>query len=70
MDVVEEIVGDEIVANKPNEVGQEDQQRQCDSRPEPAVQLTYRRARVSTEAAENSGDVKHDGVLGQQSQCQ
>ncbi len=31
MDVAEKIVGDEIMANKPNQVGKKDQQRQCNA---------------------------------------
>ena len=68
MDVLEEVVGDEVVAHQPEEVGQEDQERQGDAAPEPAALRVPARAREH-DAAENSGDVKDDGVLGQQAQA-
>jgi len=68
MDVVEKLVGDEIVAHQPNEVGQEDQQRQGNSRPEPAAQDEPARTGEHN-TGENPCNVKHHGIFGQQSQA-
>src|SRR5208282_6603920 len=68
VDVVEELVGDKIVAHQPEEVGQENQKRQCDPGPEPAAQDKSART-GERNTGQEPGDVKHDGVLGLEPQA-
>ena len=62
VDVLEEGVGNPVMADEPEEVRQEDEERESDASPEPAGGKVAARGGEG-ESGENAGDVEDDGVF-------
>ena len=69
VNVLEEGVGDEVVSNEPEDVRRKDDESDCDAGPEPLRREVPACGR-KRHADENSGNVKDDGVFGEQREAE
>ena len=69
VNVLEEGVGDPIVTGEPDEIGEENEERESDASPEPAG-LEKAACGGEDEAGENACDVENDGVFGFEAETQ
>ena len=65
VDVLKKVVRNEVVTRQPDQVGQKDETSDADARPEPSACEITPRPRED-ETTQDSGDEKHDGVLGEE----
>jgi hypothetical protein len=69
VNVVEELVGDEVVPRKPDQIGRKEQQRNSHASPKPRRPEVPARG-SEDESDEKSGDEKYDRILGKQAESE